>query len=192
MSDAASSPADLHRRAVDGFGARVHAIAADQWHAPTPCADWDVRDLVGHLVVEQLWVGALLGGQTIEDVGSRFDGDQLGDDPVGAWDRAVAQSVAAFAAPGAVDRVVHLSYGDVPAGHYGREMALDAAVHTWDLARAIGADERMDPELVAVGHEMVDAHEDAYAQSGLFAPPVPVGPDAGAQTRLLARLGRRP
>jgi uncharacterized protein (TIGR03086 family) len=176
---------------VHGFGARVHAIGAHQWHAPTPCTDWDVRELVAHLVVEQLWVGAMLEGETVADVGDRFDGDQLGDDPVGAWDRAVGTAVAAFGAPGALDRTVHLSYGDAPALHYGREMAVDATVHTWDLARAIGADEHLDPDLVAVAREVVEANFDALAQSGLFAPPIDVAPDVDPQTALLARLGRR-
>ena len=191
MPDSEPSASALHRRAVDGFAARVHAIRADQWNDPTPCADWDVRELVAHLVVEQLWVGALLDGETVAEVGDRFDGDQLGDDPVGAWDRAAAAAVAAFAAPGATDRIVHLSYGDVPATHYGREMAVDATVHTWDLARAIGGDEQLDSELVAVARGVVEANFDAWTQSGLFAPPVAVAPDADAQTQLLARLGRR-
>jgi uncharacterized protein (TIGR03086 family) len=191
MPDHELSAAALHRLAVEGFGARVHAIRAQQWHDPTPCVDWDVRALVAHLVVEQLWVGALLAGETVADVGDRFDGDQLGDDPVAAWDRAAAAAVAAFAVPGAIDREVHLSYGEAPAAHYGREMAVDATVHTWDLARAIGGDERLAPELVAVARDVVEANFDAWAQSGLFAPPVDVAPDADDQTALLARLGRR-
>jgi uncharacterized protein (TIGR03086 family) len=180
-----------HRRAVEGFGARVRAIGADQWHAPTPCTEWDVRDLVSHLVVEQLWVGAMLRGETIADVGDRFDGDQLGVDAVAAWDRAAADSLAAFAAPGAIDRVVHLSYGDVPAADYCREMAFDATVHTWDLARATGGDERLDPELVAAARELVDARFDDFRQSGLFGEPVPMPPDADPQAALLAKLGRQ-
>jgi uncharacterized protein (TIGR03086 family) len=70
-------------------------------------------------------------------------------------------------------------------------MAVDAAIHTWDLARAIGADERLAPELVAVAREIVEANFDAWAASGLFAPPVDVDSGADDQTKLLARLGRR-
>jgi uncharacterized protein (TIGR03086 family) len=174
---------ELHRKAVEGFGARVHAIGDDQWHAPTPCTDWDVRDLVAHLVVEQLWVGALLRGETVEAVGDRFDGDQLGDDATAAWDRAAAESMAAFAAAGAIDREVHLSYGVVPAADYCREMACDATVHTWDLARAIDGDDQLDPGLVAMPSDLVDERLDAFRQSGLFGEPVSVAVDAGARSR---------
>ena len=90
-------------------------IRDDQWHAPTPDTEWDVTDLVQHLVYEQLWVPPLLAGKTIAEVGDAFDGDVLGDDPQRAWTSAAAAAQAAFAEPGALERTVHLSFGDVPA-----------------------------------------------------------------------------
>jgi uncharacterized protein (TIGR03086 family) len=125
-------------------------------------------------------------------VGDTFDGDQLGDDPVAAWDAAVAASTASFAADGALDRTVHLSYGDRPAREYCREMVLDLAVHAWDLARATGSDERIDPDLVllAYGHLAPIVH--LWQDAGVFGPPVPVPDDADLQTRLLAMTGRQP
>ena len=54
----------LFRRAADGFGRHVHAVAGGQWHDPTPCTDWDVRELVNHVAVEQLWVPPLMEGST--------------------------------------------------------------------------------------------------------------------------------
>src|SRR6478735_4331117 len=93
----------LFRRATDGFGRHVHAVSSDQWHDPTPCDDWDVRTLVNHVAVEQLWVPPLAGGSTVADIGDQLDGDQLGTDPVAAWDAAVEASLRAFEAPGALD-----------------------------------------------------------------------------------------
>ncbi len=188
MTDALS----LHATALDEFDRRVRAVRSDQWHEPTPCSDWDVRTLVDHLVTEQLWVPLLLDGATVEDVGDRFDGDQLGDDPVAAWSRASAAAREAFAAPGALHRPVELSYGRRPAEGYCQEMTMDLAVHAWDLARGIGADERLDSDLVAAVHEAVAQHAEQLAATGLFDPPVPVADDADTQTRLLALLGRRP
>lgn len=182
---------ELHRRALERFGQLVHDVRDDQWSAPTPCTEWDVRALVNHLVVEQLWAPDMLAGRTIAEVGDRYDGDQLGDDPVAAWDAAAARALEVFAEPGAMDRVVHLSYGDVRAADYCREMTMDATVHGWDLARAIGADERLDPELVADAYALVEHQVDGLQASRLFAPPVDVAPDADLQTRLLALLGRR-
>jgi uncharacterized protein (TIGR03086 family) len=183
---------DWHRRALDEFGRRVHAVADDQWVCQTPCTDWQVRALVNHLVVEQLWVPAMLDGATIGEVGDRFDGDQLGDDPVAAWDVAAKAAADAFAADGALDRTVHLSYGDRPAREYCLEMTFDLIVHAWDLARAIGADEQLDAELVEMAYAQVEPQVDAMAASGLFAEPVPVPDDADPQTRLIAITGRDP
>ena len=90
----------LFQRAVDGFGRHVHAIGGHQWNDPTPDDEWDVRMLVNHVAVEQLWVPPLLQGATVDDIGDRFDGDQLADDPVAAWDNAVDASLKAFGAPG--------------------------------------------------------------------------------------------
>jgi uncharacterized protein (TIGR03086 family) len=177
--------------AMSEFDLRVQAIGPDQWHNQTPCTDWDVRALVDHLVTEQLWAPLLLDGATMDDVGDRFDGDQLGDDPVAAWRRASAASKEAFGAPGALHRMVELSYGRRPADGYCQEMALDLTVHAWDLARGIGADEHLDEQLVRDLLGFIEPHVDQLAGTGLFDPPIDVGEHADAQTRLLALLGRR-
>ena len=71
----------MFRRAVAEFDGRVRQIGAHQWQAPTPDEDWSVRDLVNHVVGEDLWAPLLLAGSTIAEVGDRFDGDVLGAEP---------------------------------------------------------------------------------------------------------------
>jgi len=183
---------DLHRQAVHEFGSRVHAITPDQWRLATPCTEWDVRALVNHLVYEQLWVPPLLGGATMEEIGDRFDGDQLGDDPVPTWDTAVDAASQALAMPGALDRTVRLSYGSAAAGEYCAQLTIDLAVHAWDLARGIGADDRLDADLAATAYRWALPQMDQLIGSGLFAPPVLVPDDADLQTRLIALCGRDP
>jgi uncharacterized protein (TIGR03086 family) len=97
---------------------------------------------------EQLWAPLLLDGATVDDVGDRFEGDQLGADPVTAWASAAAAAGEAIAASGALRRSVELSYGRRPAEGYCQEMTMDLAVHAWDLARGIMADEHLDEDLV--------------------------------------------
>ncbi|GAA3377660.1 TIGR03086 family metal-binding protein [Streptomyces sannanensis] len=180
------------RASLDLFGGYVHAVRPDQWGAPTPCAEWSVRDLVNHLTGEQLWVVPLVGeGRTIADVGDAFDGDVLGDDPAAAWDAAARGARDAFSAPGALDRTVRLSYGPSPAVGYCSQMAADAIVHSWDLARAIGADDRLPAELVDFAEREYAPYVADLAKSGVFGPPVEPPPGADAQTRLLSVLGRR-
>ncbi|MFI0215033.1 TIGR03086 family metal-binding protein [Streptomyces lydicus] len=121
----------------------MHAVRDDRWDGPTPCSEWSVRDLVNHLTAEQLWVPRLVrDGATLAEVGRDFDGDVLGDDPVAAWDRAAVAAVAAFAERGALGRTVQLSYGSGPAAAYCTQLTADAVVHSWDLSRATGADDR--------------------------------------------------
>jgi uncharacterized protein (TIGR03086 family) len=84
----------LHRRAVEQWAARVAAIKNDQWVDPTPCTEWSVRELVNHVVAEELWTAPLLRGATIREVGSQFDGDVLGQNPLGRARMAAEEAVA--------------------------------------------------------------------------------------------------
>ncbi|KDN81252.1 TIGR03086 family metal-binding protein [Kitasatospora cheerisanensis] len=182
----------LHGRALDRFGRLVRAVPDDGWQAPTPCTDWTVRQLVGHLTSEQLWVPDLLGGATVAEVGDRYDGDVLGDDPVAAWTAAADAARAAFAEPGALRRTVDLSYGRRRADGYAREMTVDAIVHAWDLAQGIGADARIDPAAANFALDELGPQSGALASSGLFADAVPVPADAPPGDRLLGLVGRDP
>jgi uncharacterized protein (TIGR03086 family) len=183
---------EAHGRAMTEFDSRVRRVRPEQWDWGTPCKEWTVRDLVNHLVHEQLWAPELLAGCTIEQVGDRFDGDQLGEDPLHSWVLAAAAAREAWIAPKALLKSVHLSSGKAPATEYGWQMTSDLAVHAWDLARAIGVDERIDPDVAEAVLEYIEPNAEPWAASGLFDPPVPVPADADAQTRLIALLGRTP
>jgi uncharacterized protein (TIGR03086 family) len=178
--------------ALDGCGRRVAAVGRDDWQRPTPCADWDVRALVAHLVDENRWAPPLLAGRTIADVGDELAGDPLGDDPQAAWDVSAAGAAEAMARPGALDGTAHLSFGDVPAEEYVRQLTADLLVHAWDVARATGGDELLDPAVVDAVATWFDGMEDAYRAAGVIGPAVPLPEGAGPQDRLLARFGRDP
>ncbi|MEO3973320.1 TIGR03086 family metal-binding protein [Streptomyces sp. CAU 1734] len=181
-----------HSEALALFGERVHAVRPDQWDEPTPCTEWSVRELVNHLTAEQLWVPDLVtDGAGIDEVGEAHDGDVLGTRPRAAWDAAARAARRAFAEPGALERTVWLSYGETPAVAYCAQMVTDAVVHSWDLSRAIGADERLPDVLVGFALDEVAPYASELSKSGLFAPPVEPPPGDSHQTRLLALLGRR-
>lgn len=182
---------DLYRRAVAAFGDLVHRVGPDRWGDPTPCADWDVRALVNHLVGEDRWAEALFGGRTIAEVGDAFAGDLLGDDPLAAWDRAASGALAATPRREDLDRSVGLERGPTPARTYLMELANDHVIHAWDLAAAIGADRRLDPALVAPARAWFATVEDVYRRWGAIGPRPPIPTDADEQTVLLAMSGRR-
>jgi uncharacterized protein (TIGR03086 family) len=181
---------ELYRRTLKDFGERVHGVGDDQWTNPTPCTEWDVRALVNHLVSENRWIPPLLGGKTIAEVGSRFDGDLLGDHPKAAWDDSAAGAEQAVDALDSVDRIVHLSFGDHPAQEYLSQVFADLLIHGWDLAKGIGSDDALDPELVEECATWFAGQEEAYRRSGVIADRPELPPGADAQTVLLAQFGR--
>ncbi len=186
-----SESAARFARAADFFEGHVQVVPDSSWSNQTPCADWNVRALVNHVAGEQLWAAPLLRGKTIVEVGDQFDGDVLGDDPAGSWVLAAAESRRAFAAPGALDGVVHLSYGDESATNYCDQMTLDCLVHGWDLARGIKVDEVIPDELVDWAIAAVEPMQEMLTASGMFGTPLAISDKADNQTRLLAMLGRR-
>lgn len=185
-----SDPVALYVRAADVFDARVQEVRPDQWGDATPCTEWNVRQLVNHVAVENLWVPPLLAGRTIADVGTAYDGDQLGDDPAAAWSGALAAAKGAVLEPGAADRTVHLSYGDERAGEYLLQLFADHLIHGWDLARAIDGDTELPADLVDECSAYFARMEETYRKMGAVAARVDVPAGADAQTRLLAAFGR--
>ncbi|WP_410611566.1 TIGR03086 family metal-binding protein [Amycolatopsis sp. lyj-109] len=176
-----------------GFEHHLRAVPPGGWHAPTPCAEWDVRALVNHMTRGNLNYIGLLRGASREEFRARRDEDALGDDPVAAFTGSVRACAAAFAEEGALERVV-----DYPPGKLTGRRALavrttDSTVHTWDLARALGTDEALDPGLVAWIDEDYDAIFAGLTMSSqVFAEPPPAAPGASRQDRLLTRFGRDP
>lgn len=180
-----------YTHAMHEFDDRLQKVAEDQWSLPTPCPDWNVRALVAHLVDEQRWAPYLLDGGRVDEAGDRFAADPLGADPREAWRQASTASLQAFSQPGALERHVWTSAGETSARDYLWQMTVDLAIHAWDLARAIGTDERLNPELVRRICTEVEKNLDDMARSGLFGPPLTVPAHADLQARTLALFGRR-
>jgi uncharacterized protein (TIGR03086 family) len=187
----ADHPVDLFVDSIRRFAERVDAIGDDQWDHSTPCSDWDVRTLVNHVCNEQLWAPHLVAGETIEQVGDRYDGDLLGDDPKATVRDAVAGSTETFAVAD-LDAIVHLSFGDVPCAVYLEQMLTDAEVHGWDLAKALGEPAAVDPAVASHLLPAMQAQEELIRSSGVFGPAVEVDADADDATQLLGLLGRDP
>jgi uncharacterized protein (TIGR03086 family) len=174
---------DRYEEAATGFTARLDAVTDDQWANPTPCTDWDVRQLVDHVIAIQRQLPDGLGVSVADD----------GADPKGLWKAVRDAALTGLRQPGVLDRTIQGMQGrEVPV-----EMALiprlsDLHVHTWDLARATGGDERLSPEVAAIVLERLKPNDEALRKSGSFGPKVEPPPDADSQVELLCFLGRRP
>ncbi len=184
---------DAHRSARRQFDLRVRAVRAGRWRAASPDTRWDVRDLVDHVVTEQVSVPGLLAGAPMDEIIARRgfgpSGGNPGDDPAAAW---AAASGPADAAVRAADlaRTVHLSTGDVLARTYVEQLTFELLIHAWDLARAVGGDDTFPNDTVTFVLERAKAQSDLRAGSALFAPSIPVPGCTDDLTELLALTGR--
>jgi uncharacterized protein (TIGR03086 family) len=135
--------------ANDEFERRLRLVGPDDWRRPTPCSEWDVRALVNHVVGANVRYQLLLHGAPTAQVDAMRTVDHVGDDALESFVATADRVVACFQENGALERVAHHATGD----RTGRELLsmriLDAAIHGWDLARAICADETLDDDVVA-------------------------------------------
>ncbi len=188
-----AAPSSLER-AGDGFASTVRLVGDDQWDLPTPCDGWSVLALVGHVAAGCRMAAALAAGGTRNDAIAVLGVDHLGDDPVSSIDAALAAQLEAFAQPDIADHVFHHPAGDMPGAQVLQFRIGDLLVHRWDLARAIGADETLDADIVREVWEDITPMIPMMATTGVFGsgPSGTVGDDAPLQTRLLDAMGRRP
>jgi len=180
-------------RVSAAFAARVEAVPADAWDRPAPCEGWVARDVVRHLVDWLPGPGFLLGTFGVETGPI----PSVDSDPAAAWEVVRIAIQRALDDPSIATRVEDCG----PPGRLSLEDAVDMTctpdvlIHTWDLARAAGLDERLDRDEVhrqLVGIEAMPPEADeAMRASGHFGPRLVVSDDADEQTRLLAFMGRR-
>jgi uncharacterized protein (TIGR03086 family) len=201
MAGCSDGLVDRFVRSSTRFQEKLLGVRADQWTLPTPCTEWDVRALVNHMTQGNLNYVRLLDGGTRAEFLRLREVDAVGTDPVTAYAQSVQECAAAFAAPGALVRIL-----DYPLGRIAGEQALavrigDGVVHTWDLARAIGVDDTLDADLVGWVEDHLDEIYAGLAESPVApdtthrffaAPPQEPRPEATRQHRLLLRMGRKP
>ena len=178
--------------ANDEFARRLRLVGPDDWWRPTPCSEWEVRALVNHVVGGCVRHQMLLHGAQAHEVEATRVIDHLGADPMTAFAAAAGAVVSRFCEDGALERNVHHAAGD----RTGRELlsmrVLDSAIHSWDLARAIGAEETLDDEVITFLLAYT-AGLDLRPGQRAFAPADADAPrDASSQDQLLHRLGRHP
>jgi len=180
-----SSPSDRYARLAARFLALVEAVPEDRWSAPSPCEDWTALQVVEHVVGTHPYFLGLVGIEPVE-------APAVADDPVGAVSAVTSQMAAAMADPEVAERTYD--------GHFGTRtlewgvdhfLSDDLVVHGWDLARATGGDERIDPEEVEIVREHAAGWGDAMRGPGAMGPELEPPAGADPQTRMLAFLGRR-
>jgi uncharacterized protein (TIGR03086 family) len=183
-----NSIAATHLRVCARFGRAVSEVD-DRWSRPSPCAGWDARAVLEHVI----GFHDVLLLRPLDAKPSRPH-----DDPERRWSLTVTALRQVLQRPGLFDGVVEVpAVGDLPptridAPRLVPALSLDVVVHTWDLARAVGANDRLDPALCKQFLASLPDQPDALVQTGMYDAPVTVDAKAGVQAQLLARLGRDP
>lgn len=182
------------RRTGEQFGSLVAEVETDQWAAPTPCGDWDVADLVRHVVMgNRIFIGAMTGSpvspQAFFEEYSAHGPRLLPGDARGS----MADLVTAFQRPDVMQRPVAIPIGTVPGEVAAHIRVVENVVHGWDLATSVGrraSFEEADIEAALAFTER--ARGIVPSDRRPFADPVPTEVDAPALDRLVALLGRHP
>ena len=183
-----TTSADEHRKISGHFTDLVTGVADSDWDSPSPVEGWAARDVVRHLVE---WFPAFLES----GAGVRLpSGPSVDDDPAGAWLIHNEAVQALLDDPDTVDKVLSNPHiGDIPLDQAVNNFyTSDVFMHSWDLARATGQDETLDPDKCAELLAGMEQYEDAMRSSGQYGPRVEVPADADVQTRMLAFIGRQP
>lgn len=176
--------AQRYRQLAAAFTARIERVPPGMWTTPTPCTDWNVRELVAH-VIDMHAVHIHKVGRPVRP------GPDVTADPLGAFTHVRDQVQSDLDDPVRASATFEGRFGRWTfAQAIDRAVSLDLAIHGWDLATATGQDDRIDPAHLPHLWQICELVGEEALRYG-FGPALEPGPDADEQTRLLAHLGRR-
>ncbi len=183
--------ATLDRSRVE-FRRILSGVGTEHWGLTTPCEEWDVRELVNHVIGGNRRYEMLLHGAAAADLAATRAQNHIGSDASASFDSTAVEVIAAFQEPDALDRTVHHPAGDRSGLDLLWLRIAEWTIHAWDLARAIGADARFDPELVDALLARLTSHGTGLQSGGYYASAQPADVNASPQERLLLLVGRDP
>lgn len=180
-----------HAQVVEVLG----QVGAQGWAAAGTCEKWTVRQTANHLTGALLLLARIAEGEQVDpaelDAQRQADTDRLGTDPASAFRAIADRSVAAFAAPGALERRHAFMGTTVPGAMLASISLHESLVHGWDVATAAHLPYPADDVVQAVWRYAENGVTDAQRRAGQFAEAIPVPPTAPLLVRLLAHVGRR-
>jgi uncharacterized protein (TIGR03086 family) len=179
----------------EAFLRLIDEVGPDTLGRQTPCAEWDVAALLRHVTGGNRMAVSLVGGAPASAIGPIFAdvGKITDDDIVEACRRSVREARDVLVDLPDPDGIVHFPIGDIPAAQLQTFRISDLTLHTWDLARAIGADETLPPDAVELALTSLTAMA-GTVPPGMFGegPSGAIAKEADPQARLLDLSGRRP
>jgi uncharacterized protein (TIGR03086 family) len=179
---------ELHNRALDQTQALVGGVEASQMTLPSPCAEWDVRELLNHIVGgNRSYAGIARRNQRRRAPGE----DMLAEDPVEAYRRSADDLKQAWSAPRLLEETLPSHLGEMPGRALLGIHLVEVVGHGWDLAKATGQQTRFDSEVVQAAMRVAQTVFENAPRGTLFDSPEEAGEEAPEIDRLAAFLGRR-
>jgi uncharacterized protein (TIGR03086 family) len=186
----------LDARAVQATIGVVSQAGPPDLLRPTPCGDWTLGDLLSHMIAQHDGFAAAAAGDGADP--ARWQGRPVAE-PVAEYRAAAGRVLAAFGADGVLDREFALPeispVRRFPAAQAISFHFVDYVVHGWDVARSLGLDYRLEPDLLAAALPVAQAVPDGEqrrAPGAAFAPGLAMCADTGTLGQIVAMLGRRP
>lgn len=162
------------------------------WDRPSPCEGWTARDVLGHVIaLQRNMASSIAGGEPAYDPFHSRPAEYAGDDPLATWRSTMDAMLEALDHPDVIHREVVTFGRSTEVDKMIAFNVADTTIHSWDLARTFGVDDRIDPALVGRVLTQMERVGDKMRGPGIFGPAIEVGPDADDQTRFLAISGRR-
>lgn len=197
---AASEPSEqpilrLYTRSLDQFARVLGRMPGGTWDTWSPCTEWTARDVVGHTIWGEHLIHAWVAGAEPPSYryvpGGERPGPLAGDDPVDTWHAARATCASVLDRHALDIEVESRAVGTTTVGERLELLTVDNTTHAWDLGTTAGLDVHLDGELVDNAVQWVTRNGSFIRESGQFGEQLTPPASCGAQTRLLAALGRR-
>ncbi len=193
--------AEVYIESEKALVAVINQIKDDQWSLKLP--DWfqlgstqdrsklTLKDIINYHAYDTAWLPEVVAGKTTDEVGAKYDGDLLGNDPKASYQQLAAAAMAA-AETADLDKTVHLSYGEWPCREYFKHITSFRGFRVYDIAKLIGADTKLPDRLVQGMWDEIKPEVDNWRQMKIFGPAINVPADASLQDKLLGMCGRQP
>src|SRR4051812_44889824 len=180
-------------RVLDRTGVVVDNVDESELGNATLCTEWTVRDVINHITGgATMFAECVENGSVADDrLGQLMGGDNLGDDYKAAFNAASARARAAFSGEGALEKMVKLPFGEMPAGIALNIAVMDVMTHALDIAKATGQtvdDDALLEDALTIGRQLIT---DDFRTPGVFGAEQPAPPNATAAEKLLAFAGRK-
>ena len=168
----------------------LKAVSKEQLGDSTPCAAWNVSDLINHIVGAQYFFEAMAKGEQP----SSEETDFSATDFVSAFEEGAGRCLRAFQADGVMEKMLTLPFGEMPGAAFVGIAATDTFTHGWDLAKATGQNTDLAPDLAAqllVGAKQAISPAFRSLDGAIFGPEQPAPVTASKADELAAFLGRK-